>query len=76
MHINREFFIYLIEHSDPDTIRQLDRTLCKCNYCWHWKYQMKEGKFRPLVNELDAELAQVHTTGQLYDFLKSKQDDI
>jgi len=74
MHIDRELFTYLIEHPTPDLMRQLDRTLCGCNYCYHWVYQMQSGGYRPLINELDAELAQVHNTSMLYDFLKSKQD--
>jgi hypothetical protein len=74
MYISKEFFEHLIEHGEPNMIRELDKSLCGCNYAYHWKYNMQSGKFRPLINELDAELAQVHSTGQLYEFLIKKQE--
>jgi hypothetical protein len=76
MKLQKQLFLSIISSSNPTIISTLDRTLCGCGYCYHWVFRMESGKFNPMLTEMDAELKDVATPEQLYDFIKHKANDI
>ena len=76
MKLTKPLFVSIVSNPNPATIAALDKSTCGCGYCFHWVYQMSMGKFNPLQNEMDVELANMKSAEDLYNFVKQKTHDI
>ena len=71
--IDLPFFLYLMSAPTMKIVEHLDRCICKCGYIRHWTFAMKSGTWNPMINEMDAELKDVKTVEELYNFVISRK---
>lgn len=73
MVIDKAVFVYVLSTNPPsDILRALDRGACGCNYIYHWYVNMHMGQWNPALNEMDHELRDIKTAGDLFDFLQNR----
>jgi len=75
--IDKEFFLFLLRNNpSAELLSHLDRVFCKCGYIRHWCIEMTMGRWNPMQNEMDAELKDIHTLEQLYEFLIARNHEV
>jgi len=72
MTLSRQQFIDAVYSATERTVGDLDAQCCGCGYVRHWIFRMNYGQWNPMLTEMDAELREVTTVEQLYEFLTSK----